>query len=223
MGITRAPRDDDHLHQINLKPFFQLLDLDEPVDQAQGLWFLKEAFAARVDLALAWLEPGLPRVRQLLLSADADVRAQAEGLLQAIGPAGLAPPAAGADNAARLDFADVAIRHRFPPIRDLAEGLIVLLPGPERQAIVDAGRKALSGNTLGVPASGSTKDGLPYRGLKIAQVPETLAVLRIPAGAVITAVNGVPVNDAAGLLRVLDEQSRSATPRATRGRCRAAA
>jgi hypothetical protein len=52
-GITREPRADDLLHSVHLVPFLQLLDLDEALDQAQGLWFLKEACLVRRDLAKA--------------------------------------------------------------------------------------------------------------------------------------------------------------------------
>src|SRR5262249_5035767 len=108
MGITREPRPEDHLHDLNLKPFFQLLDPDSAIDQAQGLWFLKEAFLARLDLAARWAEPALPRIEQLLVADDAKVRHEAEGLLLAIGPKNLQPPAADADAQGRLQFADRA-------------------------------------------------------------------------------------------------------------------
>ena len=65
MGITRAPRDDDSLHQILLRPFFQMLDRDVALDQAQALWFLKECFLVRIDLASQWVEPALPRIEQI--------------------------------------------------------------------------------------------------------------------------------------------------------------
>jgi hypothetical protein len=205
-GITRAPRDSDPLHQLNLRPFFQLLDLDAADDQAQGLWFLKECFTVRADLALTWLEPALPRVRQLLVGDSPKVRAEAEGLLLAIGAPGQAGPPADADDAARVDWANKVQKRMFPPIRQLSDGLIVLLPGDERQAIVDGGKQALAGNSLGEPQFGRTKDGQPYRGLRLAAVPESLTVLKLPAGAVITAINGNPVGDLDSLRRVLGSQ-----------------
>src|SRR5690606_24876960 len=104
-GITRGPRDDDPRHTLNLVPLFQLLDVDEPLDQAQALWFLSQVFTVRQDLALIWLEPMLPRLRQLLISDDIKVRMQAIGAFAAIGPADLARPADDADNKALLDWA----------------------------------------------------------------------------------------------------------------------
>lgn len=203
--ITRGPEAGDALHHLNLKPFFQLLDLDVAADQAQGLWFLKECFLARIDLAEQWLEPALPRVRQLLLSDNVDVRTQAIGLLAAIAPRDLATPAPDAGNATLIAFADAAERRLFPPIRHLGAGLVLLFPSPERQAIAEAGRRALEGGTLGSATSGRLRDGGTYRGFAVRTVPRDLADLRMPDGAVITAVNGTPVRDAEQLLELLED------------------
>ena len=73
---------------------------------------------------------------------------------------------------------------------------------PERDALAAAGKKALL-DGIGEAAYGTTSGGLPYRGLRINRVPEELEVLQIPVGAVITAVNGVPVNDGPHLLEVI--------------------
>src|SRR5262249_31703828 len=81
MGIKRAPRDEDTLHQVILRPFFQMLDQDGALDQAQALWFLKECFMVRRDLAAQWTEPAVPRIAQLLESDEAAVRNEAAGLL----------------------------------------------------------------------------------------------------------------------------------------------
>ena len=50
------------------------------------------------------------------------------------------------------------------------------------------------------------KDGMPFRGLRIAHVPDELKALAIPKDAVITTGNGVAVQDAASLLRVVKAQ-----------------
>jgi len=204
-GITRAPIDSDPLYVINLKPFFQLLDLDEALDQAQGLWFLAECFRMRPDLAQGWLEPALPRVNELLINGDRRARAQAIGLLQAIGPENLEVPAIDADNDTLSEFASRAAREMFPPIRRLGAGLLLLLPGSERDALVVAGKKALN-EGLGSPTYGKTRGGLPYRGFRIERVPDHLAVLGLPVGAVITAVNGVPVRNGEHLIEVIAKQ-----------------
>jgi hypothetical protein len=213
-GIKRLPRDEDHLHDLRLVPFFQLLDLDEPLDQAQGLWFLKEVFAIRGDLALLWLEPALPRVRQLLVADDPRVREQAIGLLHTIGPKDLRLAAVGEEPAALQAWADLAVRALFPPIRNLNDTIVQLQPSPERDAIVAAGKKALEGDSLGEPAFGKTKDGMPYRGLRIRHVPDDLKPLAIPVGAVITAVNGVQIDSSASALRTVQtELARRKHPR----------
>lgn len=197
-GITRAPLATDLLFGINLQPFFQLLDLNSTHDQAQALWFLNQCFALRPDLTLAWLEPALPRIRQLLIGSDPQVRIQAMDLLRTIGPADLQAPPIDAEEEALLEFAKQATDPLFPPIRRPAEGLFLLFPGPERDALVAAGKKALQ-EGVGSSGYGKTKNGHPYRGLRIERVPADLAILEIPAGAVITAVNGVPIRDEASL------------------------
>lgn len=204
-GITRLPDDRDHLHDVRLLPFFQMLDLDTTIDQAQALWFLKEVFTIRRDKALVWLEPALPRVRQLLASGDTTVRDEAIGLMQAVGPQKLRP--APVDDARDLQsWADEAVKELFPPIRNVNDSIVQLHPSPERDAIVAAAVKALETSAIGDPATGRTKDGLTYRGFRIATVPAELKALAIPAEAIVTAVNGVGVHDAASLLRTVREQ-----------------
>lgn len=204
-GIMRAPRDEDHLHGVRLVPFFQMLDLEEPIDQAQGLWFLKEVFMLRLDLALVWLEPALPRVRELLGSKDAKVREQAIGLLQAIGPKDLRP--APTDDPAALQlWAAEAEKALFPPIRNLNDTIVQLQPSPERDTIVTAGERALATSSIGDPFTGQDKDGRWVRGYRIARVPDELKPLAIPTEAVVTSVNGIGITDAASLLRAVREQ-----------------
>ena len=199
------PDDKDHLHDVRLLPFFQMLDLEPAIDQAQALWFLKEVFTIRRDKALVWLEPALPRVRQLLASEDTTVRDQAIGLLQAIGPKKLRP--APVDDPRDLQvWADEAAKELFPPIRNVNDAIVQLHPSPERDAIAAAAVKALETSAIGDPATGRTKDGSTYRGFRIATVPAELKELAIPAEAVVTAVNGVGVYDAASLLRTVREQ-----------------
>ncbi len=213
-GIVRGPRDEDYLHQgLTLVPFFQLLDVDAAIDQAQAAWFLKEAFLARKDLALQWLEPALPRVKQLLRSDSAPVREQAIGLLQAIAPKDLRQPPAG-DPKDLIAWADEAAKDLFPPIRNVNDTIVQLFPSPERDAIAAAGEAALRKATIGDPVNGQRKDGTHYRGFRIALVPDELKALAIPTEAVITTVNGAPVSDAASVLEAVRRQLASkASPR----------
>ncbi len=192
-GITRGPRDEDHLHTLRLVPFFQLLDRDDPLDQAQALWFLDQVFQVRGDLALLWLEPVLPRLRQLLQSEDERVREHTIALLATVGPADLPRPALDAPATELHAWAEKAEKALFPPIRNYNDTVVQMHPSPERDAVLAAGRKALEGDSLGETARGKTKDGMPYRGFRVAVVPDALQPLAIPAEAVITSINGVPV------------------------------
>ncbi|MCA8964435.1 MAG: hypothetical protein H6838_02185 [Planctomycetes bacterium] len=196
-GITRGPLDDDPLHTLNLVPFFQLLDVDDALDQAQALWFLQQVFTVRKDLALVWLEPMLPRMRQLLISDDDKVKAQALGLFATIGPEDLARPADDADNQALLDWAYLAQKTLFPPIRNLNDTVVQMQPSAERDALLAAAKKAIADGSIGDATHGKAKDGTAYRGYRIARVPDELQPLAIPAGAVITTINGSPVGSAA--------------------------
>lgn len=202
-GLTRTPQAQDFLHELRLIPFFQLLDRNDVFDQAQALWFLKEVFTVRRDLAQAWLEPALPRVRQLLVGDSQPVRAEAIALLREIGPAALPEPPT--EHEALLAWADRAARELFPPIRNLNDTIVQLHPSPERDAIAAAGAAALADASIGDPFAGQFEDGSWYRGLRIATVPEALAPLAIPKEAVITSVNGVAVGNAAELLRTVQQ------------------
>ncbi|MFN3242766.1 MAG: hypothetical protein ACE37K_14785 [Planctomycetota bacterium] len=200
-GITRAPQDGDHLHSLRMAPFFQLLDVEESIDHAQALWFLKEIFKVRLDMARAWLEPALPRVKQLLITGDAQVRKEAIELLQLIGPKKL--PAPPEDDEALREWADVACKHMFPPIRNLNDAIVQLFPSEEREAIAAAAIQALENSSIGDPFRGQDDDGKWYAGFRVARVPDELKPLAIPAEAVITSVNGVAIDSAKSLLQVV--------------------
>ncbi len=209
-GLTRAPDERDHLHSLRLVPFFQLLDCEAVIDRAQGLWFLRQVFDVRIDLAQAWLEPALPRVQQLLEDDDEAVKDAAIALIQSIGPADLAPPPE--DAAALRAWADLAGKHLFPAIRNLNDTIIQLFPGAERDAVAAAGVQALEQSSIGDPFRGQDKDGKWFSGYRLARVPDALAPLAIPAEAVITSVNGVAVESAASLLAVARKLCSRARP-----------
>jgi len=197
-GIKRAPQDGDHLHSMRMAPFFQLLDVEDQLDHAQALWFLKEVFRIRLDMANAWLEPALPRIRQLLVHGDAQVRKEATEMFQLIGPKDL--PAPPKDKEALLAWSELAAKHMFPPIRNINDAIVQLFPSDERDAIVAAAVKALENSSIGDPFRGQDKAGKWYSGFRVARVPEALEPLAIPAEAVITSVNGVAVDSAEVLL-----------------------
>ena len=197
-GLTRMPTEDDYLHTLTLKPFFQLLDVEETIDQAQALWFLKEVFAIRPDLANLWLEPALPRMEQLLTSSSEVVHEQAIAIYQMIGPKELGPPPS--DRAELIAWAKAAAKHLFPPIRNLNNAIVQLFPSEERDAIAKAGISALENSGIGDPFRGRRKDGSWFSGFRITRLPDKLAPLAIPIDATITNVNGIPIGSAQDLL-----------------------
>jgi hypothetical protein len=197
-GITRAPEERDHLHTLRLVPFYQLLDRDDAFDQAQALWFLKEVFTIRRDLAIDSLEPVLPRLRQLLGTEHETVRTELLGVLRAIGPKDLGEPPA--DVEALRDWADRATKAMFPPIRNINNALVLLLPSPERDAVAAAATAALENSAIGDPYRGQRKDGSWFHGFRVGRVPDELVPLGIPKEAVITTLNGAPTPDAQTLL-----------------------
>ncbi len=204
-GITREPIAEDLLHSVHLVPFLQLLDLDDAMDQAQGLWFVKETCLVRKDLAMATLEPALPRIRQLLRSPDAKVRHEAFGLHCAIADDKMAKP--DPTDAAAVDaFAVAAGKSMFPPLRRTSEGLMWLLPSEERDALVTSAIAALEGGKLGRPDRGTTSSGVPYRGFRVESLPESLMQLGIPEGVIVTSINGMPIHDAKSLREAVEAQ-----------------
>ena len=210
-GLTRLPTDKDHLHDLRMQPFFQLLDVDDALDQAQALWFIKETITAREDFANLWLEPALPRLQQLLMSADENVREQTTAIFQIIGPKNMqAPPK---DKAALIEWAKSAGKHLFPPIRNINDAIVQLFPSEERDAIAKAGVSALENSSIGDPFRGQRKDGSWYRGFRIGHVPDALSQLALPKGAVITAVNGASVGTAEDLLKIVTKQVKAPKPR----------
>jgi hypothetical protein len=203
-GIVRLPDDADTLHTLRVIPFLQMLDLDEAIDQAQALWFCKEVFTLRGDLALMWLEPALPRVRELLLSESAEVRKEAIGLFQVIAPKDFkAPPTEPRE---LVDWADQASKALFPPIRNLNDTIVQLHPSPERDAVIAAGIEALQTSAIGDPFRGQGADGQWTTGFRVLRVPELLKPLAIPVNAIVTLVNGVVVTDGPSLLATVKSQ-----------------
>lgn len=200
-GLTRLPADKDYLHSLTLKPFFQMLDLEESIDHAQALWFIKEAFVIRPDLPNLWLEPALPRLEQMLTSSDDRVRKEAIEIYQLIGPK--KHPAPPSDATELVAWAKLAAKHLFPPIRNINDAIVQLYPSEERDAIAKAGAKALANSGIGDPYRGRRKDGSWFSGFRIGHLPEELNVLAIPVDATITAVNGVPTGSAQVLLKTV--------------------
>ncbi len=149
-------------------------------------------------------------ITPLLASPLAQTRAQAIGLFQAIGPKDL--PAPPEDAAALTAWADEAAKSLFPPIRNLNDAIVQLQPGRERDAVAAAGLTALQDSSIVDPWVGKAKDGATARGVRVVTVPAALKPLAIPAGAVITSINGAGVRDAASLLATLTQLRQAGKP-----------
>jgi hypothetical protein len=210
-GLTRLPSDNDHLHSLRLVPFFQLLDVDDELDRAQALWFIKETIVARTDFANLWLEPALPRLRQLLRSDNNNVRDQATAIFQLIAAKDAAPPPQEIE--ALVAWAKAAGKNLFPPIRNINDAIVQLYPSDERDTIAKAGIKALENSSIGDFLRGQRKDGSWYSGFRVGRVPDALVQLAIQKGSVITSVNGAPVGSAQELLAIIIKQSKAKKPR----------
>lgn len=209
-GLTRRPQENDYLHELRLVPFFQLLDVDSELDQAQALWFLKEVFTIRPSLANMWLEPVLPKLYQLLEAKNEKVRNEAIGIFQLIGPKKMGPPPS--ENEALVVWATAAAKNLFPPIRNINNAIVQIYPSKERDEIAKAGISALENSGIGDPFRGQKKDGSWYRGFRIGHVPDGLLALAIPAKSVITSVNGASIGNAQELLQTVKQMVQGQKP-----------
>ena len=142
----------------------------------------------------------MPRVRGFLEGSEPLARTEARGLLAAVAPKTIRQPEAGAGEAEWTAWTVDVTKAVFPPIRTLSEALFALYPSEERAALAARVKEALSGDTLGDSASGKTEAGEQYWGFRIARLPKELEGLGVPAGAVVTALNGRPVRSAKDLL-----------------------
>ena len=212
-GVHRLPDDKDHLYDLRMVPFFQLIDRDDPLDQAQGLWFLKETFQIRPDYVNLWLEPALPRLRELLMSEDPAVRSEAEGIFLHMAPEGAGELPDVSQREERLAWAKRVAREQFPAIRNLNDSIVQIYPGEERDQIAAELRGALGNSRIGDPFRGQREDGGWFTGFRVALVPEALAPLAIPQGAIVTAVNGVGITSAQQLLQVIEKAAVPPFPR----------
>jgi hypothetical protein len=204
-GVT-PPKPGEHTYQLDLEPFVALLRVDDPTDRAQGMWFLGEVVRIRPDLAddvLAAVKAWLP---ELLVAADAGVRAGARSLLALLDPKHRAAPPADATAEAVAAWHAAVMYDVFPPIRPVAPGLTELWPSEDLERVVEVGQRVLLEGSLGDPWSGRLRDGGPYRGLRIAKVPEPLEKLGLEVDQVVTAINGSPVATCAEVLALLKSQ-----------------
>ena len=192
------------MYQLNVGPYLALLELDEPRDQAQGLWFLKEVMTIRPDSNLTILEYAKKQLPGFLVAEHPDVRQQAYELVEVADPAQRTAPPPDAEDAALSAWLDQILYETFPPIRQISEGLIDLYPSEDLDRILDVGRDVLRNSSIGGPHSGVLASGMHYRGFRVLRVPEPLELLRIPLEAVVTSINGQPVTSGPEVLAAIE-------------------
>lgn len=195
----RPPHPGEPRYHLNTFPFLCLLELDDPRDQAQGLWFLAEVMRIRPDLAPSILEEARPHLEDLVFSEHDDVRRQAERFVRAADPRHRPAPI-DTSRERREAWLQAVLDTVLPPIRKISDGLVEIHFGDKLDRLVAVGRAALEADALGGPEQGRLRSGLGYRGFRIARLPRPLDELGLPLEAVITAINGQPVATAAEIL-----------------------
>ncbi len=207
-----APVDPDYptppLYRLDAGPFLALLDLDDPRDQAQGLWFLKELCVIRPDTAGVLLGHAEPRLRRLLQSDDRIVHAEAREFLHWADPKHREPPPADAGAEVLMQWLDAVMYDVFPPIRRVNKGRVDLYPSDDLTRIIADGQEALRGQALGRPTSGQRRDGTPFRGFKLQRLPAPLDKLRLPLDCVILSISGTSVATGEDILTAIEARLR---------------
>jgi hypothetical protein len=142
-------------------------------------------------------------VRDWVVHDHAEVRKQVWGLLAAADPQGREAPGADAAADAVKSWSEAVLYDLFPPIRLVSAGLVELFPSADLDQIVATGKELLARDGIGATATG-TAGGIFYRGFRVNRQPKPLDLLRLPANAVITRINGVPVADSKELLDTIE-------------------
>ncbi|MBK8979692.1 MAG: hypothetical protein IPM29_27650 [Planctomycetes bacterium] len=204
----RPPKPGEYSHALDPLPFLAMLDLDDAIDRRQALWFLARCSELRPEFGVECLERTRHAFPTLLDSGDAALREAAIDFVATV-----APPATGAvprdadPEAVRAWFA--AVDHAlFPPIRRISEGLVELHAGDDRDQLVAVARAGLADGTLVERATGRRHGGGAWRGLRIRALPEPLDRLGFAVGDALTAIDGVPIDSAETLLRILDRRAK---------------
>lgn len=197
-GTPQSP-----LYSLDLDPYIALLSVADPVDQAQGLWFLRELVRIRKDIHRTIVNFAGARLLELLASPDAGVRREAVALVSALDPQGrpLADDAGAKVAAARLEAIRIEL---LPPIRRIGAGLYELHPGDARDRLVEVAREAAKTDSLGAAQEGRLGGGLYYRGYQVRRLPAPLDQLGLPLQAVLVRVNATPVASAAEVLQAVE-------------------
>lgn len=194
--------------RIDLTPFFAVLDLEEEIDRAQGLWFLAQVSRIHPYYAEKTIEGAYHRLVEMADDPSEGVQTQLRELAVLIDPdeerreAGLAEDA---DVRERL----AAIRYDlFPPIRQLSAGVFELYPHADRDEILEVGQRWLEGGGFEENVSGRDERGVVYYGLRLPALPEPLDRLGIPSGVILVAISGNVVRRPAQVAELLENYAR---------------
>ncbi len=194
---------DAPVYDLDVTPWCALVESGDPREKAQGLWFLREVGTANKQVGALALNFMQTFVRDLVVHEHAEVRKQVWGLLAAADPQGREAPGADAAADAVKSWSEAVLYDLFPPIRLVSAGLVELFPSADLDQIVATGKELLARDGIGATATG-TAGGIFYRGFRVNRQPKPLDLLRLPANAVITRINGVPVADSKELLDTIE-------------------
>jgi hypothetical protein len=192
-------------YQLIAYPFLKLLEVGDDRDRAKALWVLREVVLVRADFAQTLLEAALPRLPELVLSADGAVREMAWDFVHACDPRHRPKPQPGTEDPIVQIWLNAVLDDAFPPIRAISQGRTDLHPGPVLERLVEVGARELRADALGEPFHGKLADGRYYRGFRVTRLPDPLDRLRIPLGAIVLNVNGSPVATAAQMIEVVEQ------------------
>jgi len=206
MGITSDPTAESFLYALNLKPFAELLLVEDPLDRAQGWWFFKELVQLRRGDVDSWMRPMVLRMRRAAVSDNKVERNEVFGLLAAIDPQRRSPPPIDAEGDALTDWINDVIESVFPPIRTVSEGLVEIYPGRQREELIAVGRDVLRRGGLGEFKADRFENGDWYRGIQINALLPPLEKLGLPVGAVLCSLNGQPITGEKQLLDAVTKQ-----------------
>jgi hypothetical protein len=184
--------------------FLRLLEAEDGIDRAQAAWVLTHTIPLRADLPARLIGVAERPLRMLVVDEDAGARTQGRALLAAIAPKGIKLPADDAPREAWSDAVTAVRRVLLPPVRRFSEGRVDLYVGTELTPLLKEGRALLARDAIGVTMTGRSRDGVPFRGYRIARLPEPFDRLGLPMDAVVTSIQGQPVAEAAQIVAVLD-------------------
>jgi len=202
----KGPRPESDLYQLDLTPFLALFEVGNEIDQAQVFWFMKECALIRPSLATSFLGQSEDYLRTRVTSKNDLLRQSALEFLATVDPKQRDIPQGKSEPGQIQAWIDDVVYLRFPPIRHVNAGLTDLYQSEDLDRIIAKGKQLLADGSLGDPFNGTLAKSGPYRGLRLATLPDPLPMLGLKVDFVITAINGEPVGSCAEILEVLTRQ-----------------